>query len=247
MLDKNLIKKNFKKSLSTYDENAFIQKKMAQKLVEEILIQQNKTTKQKPFFKNILEIGSYTGILTNKANENFDFESYLALDVVDCEKFVKKINSKIDFLQIDIEDFINSTDLRFDLIIANASLQWCFDFKFVCEKLKSLLKNEGILAISIFGTKNLIEIKDIFNIGLNYPELKTLTTIFENSKITQKQEKLNFKNSLDILKHLKSTGVNSILKNKLSYLEIKEKLSKLEEKYQTTLTYEPVFIIYQKN
>ena len=35
--NKNLIKKNFQKSLSTYNQNAVIQKKMAEDLTREIL------------------------------------------------------------------------------------------------------------------------------------------------------------------------------------------------------------------
>ena len=73
MLDKNLIKENFKKSLKTYEDNAFIQKKMAIKLAG--LIKRNN-------FCSILEIGSYTGLLTKEINKKFNFKKYVAIDIV---------------------------------------------------------------------------------------------------------------------------------------------------------------------
>ena len=74
MLDKNLIETKFKNSIDFYDDNAVIQKIMADKLLSLI---------DKKQFKNILEIGSYSGILTKRIVEKFDFENYLALDIVD--------------------------------------------------------------------------------------------------------------------------------------------------------------------
>ena len=57
MLDKEFIQEKFKNSINCYDENAVIQKLMANKLCS--LIPQKK-------YKNILEIGSYSGLLTKK-------------------------------------------------------------------------------------------------------------------------------------------------------------------------------------
>ena len=116
MLDKELIKKKFIKSLLTYNSNAFVQKIMADELIE--LLNNKK-------YKNILEIGSYTGILTEKlVLKNPDFENYTAVDIISqAKKYVNKINNKIEFINADIENF--KTDKKFDLIIANASLQWC--------------------------------------------------------------------------------------------------------------------------
>ena len=67
MLDKNLIQKKFEKSTSTYNDNAIVQKHMAVELINLI---------KKKNFENILEIGSYTGILTQIAIEKFNFKNY---------------------------------------------------------------------------------------------------------------------------------------------------------------------------
>ena len=238
MLDKELIKEKFTKSLTTYNSNAFIQKIMADELIK--LINGKK-------YKNILEIGSYTGILTEKLNKNnFNFENYIAIDLIPQSKsYINKINNKIEFLNIDIENF--KTQKKFDLIIANASLQWCDDLSYVLKKLQTLLTADGIIAFSLFGKKNFFEIKDIFNISLNYPSIENIKTMFPNDiLIFEKKYELKFDNSLDILKHLKATGVNAIKKNNFLIKELKEKLKLYELKYQNKLTYNPLYVIFSR-
>lgn len=233
MLNKQLIEKKFQNSIDFYDENAVIQKIMANKLIS--LIEKRK-------FENIFEIGSYSGILTKKIVEKFDFEAYLALDIVDSYEKIKNLNSKIKFKKCDIEKF--ETKQKFDLIIANASLQWCNDFEGVVQKLKSFLKEDGILALTIFLTDNFFEIRDTFEISLKYKKIDELEKIFsKNAKIIQEIYTLQFKNPKEILKHLKLTGVNAVSEKQFGYKKIKDGLKKLEEIHQNKLTYKPIYVI----
>ena len=233
MLDKNFIAKKFENSINFYDDNAIIQELMAKKLIS--LIERKK-------FKNILEIGSYSGLLTKKAVEKFDFENYLALDIVDSFNKIKNLSPKITFEKNDVEEF--KTNQKFDLIIANASLQWCLDFEYTIKKLKSFLNKSGIIAVSIFALDNFYEIRDSFNVSLKYKTIDEIEQVFsENVKIIQESHTLQFKNSKDLLKHIKLTGVNAISKENLSVVQIKNALKILEEKYQNKLTYKPVYII----
>ena len=62
----------------------------------------------------------------------------------------------------------------------------------------------------------------------------------------KKKYELKFDNSLDILKHLKATGVNAIKKNNFSIKELKEKLKLYELKYQNKLTYNPLYVIFSR-
>lgn len=233
MLDKKLIEEKFKKSIDFYNENAIIQELMANKLVS--LIKKNS-------FKNILEIGSYSGILTKKIVKNFNFESYFALDIVNSFNKIKNLSNKINFLQIDVEKF--ESNEKFDLIIANASLQWCNDFEGTIRKLKSYLSKDGIFAITTFANDNFFEIRNSFNISLDYKTIEELENIFSNNaKIIQEIHTLQFKNPNELLKHLKLTGVNAISKNNLSYIKIKNGLKIIEKEYKNKLTYKPIYIV----
>ena len=232
-LDKNLIKNNFKKSLLTYEENALAQKESAMKLISLI---------KGKSFENVLEIGSYSGFLTKLTVENINCKRYTALDTVEESEFaVRRINPNIKFINCDIEEF--SSDEKFDLILSNASLQWCASLGNIVKKLKNNLSTNGLLALSIFQKGNLSEIKDAFGVGLNYPDMREIRDIFSmNSVIVELDKTLKFDNPLEILKHLKLTGVNS-LKTPLSYTKIKEGLKILEEKYDNKITYKSVIIL----
>jgi SAM-dependent methyltransferase len=99
-MNKNLIHDRFAKNLKSYDENAKIQKRMAERLITFV---QNKQPKK------ILEIGCGTGFLTQLINKEFKFESFMAIDIVkDCEQYIKNISSNIIFTPADIEEFITS-------------------------------------------------------------------------------------------------------------------------------------------
>lgn len=231
-MDKKLIQNNFQKSLKTYNNYAIIQKQMAATLVS--LIDKKKE------YSSILEIGSYTGLLTKEINKKISFNNYLALDIVDSFNFIKDINPKIRFKKCDVEEF--NTDEKFDLIIAGASLQWCEDFYQTVKKLKTFLSKKGVLAISIFGTKNMQEVKESFKAGLKYLSEDEIKNFFsKNALIKEENYILGFNNSKEILEHLKYTGVNST--KKLSFLEIKEGLKVLSEKFNNKLTYNPIYII----
>lgn len=234
MIDKNTVYKKFEKRIDDYPKHAIAQKEMAEKLVS--LLPQKK-------YSSILEIGSYSGFLTSEIKKNIDYDRYLALDVVGKSKeYLKKIDDKIEFLKCDIENF--ETEYRFDLIISNASLQWCADFEGVINKLKKYLAEGGVLAISTFSPDNLKEIKEVFAVSLDYPDEMTIKDVFKEDSIIIKDEiSLKFDNPLEVLRHLKYTGVNSLLVSPLKYHEIKEDLKRLNSEFNNTLTYSPIYVI----
>ncbi len=238
MLDKTLVKKNFKRSILTYNDNACIQKHTADKIIE--LIKNNE-------FQNILEIGSYTGILTSKITElNPKFKRYIAVDIVEESAFyLNKINQKIEFINEDIEHF--KTDIKFDLIVSNASLQWCSEFGEIFKNLKSCLNNGGVIAVSIFNKGNLPEIKEAFGVELNYPDekyildMKASGILSSDSVIKKESISLEFKSPTEVLRHLKNTGVNS-LKTYNSIGEIKRGFKILNDRFNNKITYKPLYI-----
>ena len=232
MIDKNLVEKKFKNSINFYDENAIIQELMAEKLV--LLLENKKYT-------NVLEIGSYSGLLTRKIVEKFDFDNYLAIDIVDSFDKIKNLSPKISFLKTDVEKF--SSNQKFDLIIANASLQWCCEFENTIKRLKSYLTNDGKIAITIFATDNFYEIRDAFNVSLEYKTIEEIEKIFSaNAKIIQEIHTLQFNSPNELLRHIKLTGVNAISDN-FDIKEIKTGIKILDEKYKNKLTYKPIYII----
>lgn len=239
MIDKSLVKRRFKKSLLSYDDNAIVQKTMAKKLVSLL---------QKKEFNSIFEIGCATGILTKEIINNIEFNEYCANDLVENSKdFITKIIPDSSFISGDIEEI--KLKEKYDLIISNACLQWCNNIENTIDKLMTSLNKDGILLISIFGNDNLKEIKDIFNIENQNYNLETLKIFLKkyNSQIEEESEQLKFNSLTEILKHLKNTGVNAVQEIKLTKTKLKMLEQSYSEKYakrnSLILTYNPVYIM----
>ncbi|MBQ4113913.1 malonyl-ACP O-methyltransferase BioC [bacterium] len=238
-MNKELIRSRFSKNLVTYHENAKIQKRMAEKLVDYC---------NKKSYPRILEIGCGTGFLTECVNNNIEFESYVAIDIVnECSVFLEKINPNIVFKQADIEAFLTEDLSQYDLIISNAALQWVEDFEKTITNLINKLNPEGELIFTTFGKENFREIFQILGTTLDYYSKKELFDMFESYKNFSVDEEVHivaFETPKDVLKHLQLTGVNSIENVHWT----KKDLRSFENMYanfyskRPTLTYNPLYV-----
>ena len=243
MIDKSLVKKRFKKSLKTYDENAIVQKKMAKELISLL---------PKKEYNKIFEIGCATGILTKEIEDKLIFPQLYLNDIVEeSKKYVQEIYKECNFIAGDIENI--DLNKKYNLIISNACLQWCSNIEDTLSKLINALDDGGILAISIFGEDNLKEIKSIFNIGNEISSISSMENFLNTQKIIIKKEdkiKINFETPMEVLKHLKYTGTNAIKEIKLTKTKLKDFEQKYKENYtqnnKVYLTYNPIYIICTK-
>jgi len=233
-MNKDLIQSRFKKHLNEYNQNAVVQKIMAEKVVN--LCSQKK-------YENILELGCGTGFLTNLINQNLEFEKYTAIDLIkECETYIKQINPIIEFRVSDIEEFEYD---KYDLIISNAALQWVNDFEQIINKIAAKLKPNGEFIFSTFGKENFKEIYSIMGTGLNYyseSELKALLP--DMAACNQEIYVKSFESPKDVLRHLQLTGVNALENTPWT----KKDLKAFENAYNNlcavkpTLTYNPIYI-----
>ena len=237
-MNKDLIQKRFAKNLDTYNDNAKIQKKMAERLLS-FLDRKN--------FDDILEIGCGTGFLTQLVNDSFNFNTYTANDIVEsCEKYVKEINPKINFIPADIEKAVENSDKKYDLIISNAVFQWVENLESFIKLLVSKLNEGGILLFSTFGPENFREVNFVLGKTLPYYSANELQEIIKDYKniVEQEMHVMAFKTPKDILKHIKSTGVNAL--EMVSWT--KTDMQKFENGYNNfcsgipTLTYHPIYV-----
>lgn len=221
---------NFLKA-KDYEKHAKVQDFMGLKLCE--ILKDLKIS----HFEKVFEFGCGRGELSKKLQNFITFDEYLKNDILDFKE-----NSSIlifDMNEIAKQDLSKE---KFDLIVSNATLQW-LDLKRIIPSLRDMLNQNGILLLSTFAKQNLKEIKQSTGFGLNYFSLNELEQIFKvyfnEVKITQELIKLSFDNALDVFRHLKLSGVNSLGFYPLNKGFLKE----FEEKFQNKLTYHPVFIL----
>ncbi|EDP7318974.1 malonyl-ACP O-methyltransferase BioC [Campylobacter jejuni] len=221
---------NFLKA-KDYEKHAKVQDFMGLKLCE--ILKDLKIS----HFEKVFEFGCGRGESSKKLQNFITFDEYLKNDILDFKE-----NSSIlifDMNEIAKQDLSKE---KFDLIVSNATLQW-LDLKRIIPSLRDMLNQNGILLLSTFAEQNLKEIKQSTGFGLNYFSLNELEQIFKvyfnEVKITQELIKLSFDNALDVFRHLKLSGVNSLGFYPLNKGFLKE----FEEKFQNKLTYHPVFIL----
>lgn len=237
------VKKHFEKSLDKYDENAIVQKFLAEKLTQD-------TALLKKEFGNILELGSGTGLLTKEVKKSLKFTSYTANDLSEkSKKYIDKILKNYTFISGNAQKI--KTGKTYDLIISNAMFQWFSNLDEVLSKYKNFLNKEGILAFTTFLPDNFPELKEITGLSLRYKSREELEELLnKNYKILTSKtfsQTLSFNSPLELLYHMKNTGVNSLNSTAWTFADVKNFCREYSKIYpQTSLTYSSILIIAQK-
>ncbi len=234
------VKNCFEKSMDKYDENAIVQRFLAETLATE-------TSNIRNNFGKILELGCGTGLLTREIVKKLNFKSFSANDLSEkSKKYLDKIISDYTYFYGNAQKINPNT--TFDLIISNAMFQWFSNLDAVLDKYRTLLNKDGLLAFTTFSSDNFKELKTLTGLSLDYKSAeelrKTLNRNFEILKLETYTKTLEFNTPLELLYHMKNTGVNSLDNKNWTFADVKdfcENCSKTFEK--PTLTYTPILVI----
>ncbi len=250
-IDKTLLQKRFCQATSTYDQHALVQQNMAKKLVSMAL---NILPKQQ---ETALELGCGTGLLTKEIHKHFSYKKYTANDLVcKVENKIKNIiaskqNCQFQFIQGDAEHI--TIEDKQDVIWSGATIQWIQDLEAFFFKISQTLKPGGYFILSSFDTDNFKEIKTLTGKGIEYLSMQEVilkaSRFFTIKDQLSWYEKLYFNSPLNVLKHMRLTGVNAISSTRWNKSDL-ENFTNGYQIYKTNkgfpLTYNPFILILQK-
>ena len=252
-MDKQLIAQRFAKARDTYSQAARAQRQVAEKmlrLVEELLPD---AADEK---LKLVEIGCGTGIYSELLFSRLHPAEMLLVDLCpEMKPLIQKLTARYPaveatFRAADAEQTPLPTGVQ--LITSCSTVQWFEAPQTFVQRCAEALAPQGILAFSTFGPDNLQEIKSLTGHGLHYPTLAAWQTMLpptlqlhhaEEERIT-----LWFSSPIEVLKHLKETGVTGTEKQMWS----KQRLHDFCQAYTTrfsnergevSLTYHPMYLV----
>lgn len=248
--DKNLLRNRFAANLCNYNSLAVVQAEICAQLAE-----MAQRLCDAP--SSAMEIGAGTGFLTARLTEIYPEARWTVNDIVtEAERYIAPlINGRdINCLWGDAESL--DLPLGLDMIASASTIQWFDDTKRFLSRAHRALNHGGWLCLSTFGPENFTEIKATTGQGLEYytaAELKSMLqkTGFETEKISEYVKSLHFDSPIDVLRHIKATGVNSIgtvrwTKKDLRGFETAYRKSFPVGSDKVSLTYHPILIVARK-
>lgn len=249
MIDKALIKERFSKAANSYENEATVQKGIAKKM-NDILCHSISSPPS-----TILEIGAGTGFLSRHLLKTFTHTEITINDLCeDMEAHFTDISDKkgIKFLWGDAEKLLLPKNQN--LVVSCSTLQWFEDLESFFKRCNTILSSKGYLAFSTFGCDNLKEISYITGTTLNYHSINYLTQLLSNDfniiYSNEEHVKIEFKNPIDTLYHLKSTGVSGLKRVRFTKDKLKDfslqYIKKFGNNGNVSLTYHPIYIVAQK-
>lgn len=198
----------FSRALDSYDRYAEAQQQICRKLTALL----SRYTGM--HFQRALEIGCGTGGFTHLLKESCVIDEWYLNDL--CEGCYEKIarlfpGQSIAFIAGNAEEIPFPGNL--DLIASASAFQWMKEPVTFLHKLAEMLTPNGTLVFNTFAPGNLAEIKKLTGKGLDYPTpeqlTEWLTADFNLLHLRQEEIVLTFDTPLDVLRHLKYTGVTA--------------------------------------
>ncbi len=245
--DKQLIKRRFAATFERYNQLALVQQDICRRLASMACAIANAND-----IRRAMEIGSGTGFLTERLVAEFPEAEWFFNDLAETSgKFIKPMleNVRYSCLWADAE----TTDFPspLDLVASASTVQWFDDLQGFLDKCACVTRPGGILALSSFGPQNFREVKEAAGESLAYHAAEEICEMagragYEIIDMQEQAEMMCFESPMEVLHHIKATGVNSIAAKAWT----KGRLAEFDSRYRALfpsggkvgLTYHPILI-----
>lgn len=239
----------FSKAADTYTREAHVQRHIAQKMIH--LLTHHLPTP----CERIVEFGCGTGIYSRLLLQHLQPQQLLLNDI--CNHMLDACqdlrSQHVSFLLGDAETL--SFPKETQLLTSCSALQWFDAPETFFVRCNNYLASNGYLAFTTFGKENLKEIRQLTGSGLNYRSLQELreglTPQFDIIHAEEEVIPLTFGTPLDILYHLKQTGVTATAPRTWTRGELATFCTQYTQLFgcqeSVALTYHPIYIIAKRH
>jgi malonyl-CoA O-methyltransferase len=239
ILLKQEVSRSFNKAASSYDESAFLQREVADRLLDRL-----DYIRIRP--EVILDLGSGTGYSSRILEKRYKNAKIIAVDFA--EQML--LRSKKDKKWFDRKRYIcgDAETLPFgdntvDLIFSNLMLHWMNDSEKVLKELRRVLKPDGLFLFSTLGPDTLYELRESWaaiDEGIHVHSFLDMHYIgdflvqagFVDPVIDMEFITITYNDIKKILIDLKNLGTHNISKQRYKGLTGKEKFTQFIHEYE---------------
>jgi len=236
---KENIAASFSKAAANYERNAFLQKEVADRLLERLeLMNSNPST--------ILDAGCGTGYCTRALKARFPkaklFGVDLAQGMIEQANKRQKLFKKIDYQVADMEELSFASN-TFDLVVSNLAILWMDNPDLALKELNRVLKPKGLIVFSTMGPDTLIELRESWrsidqNVHVNqFIDMHLIgdavhKTGFENTVMDRDVITLSYKTMSGLMRELKGVGAHNMNQARSKGLFGRARFEKLIKAYE---------------
>ncbi len=229
------IKTAFNKASANYNAHAFLQKEIGSRLAQKLRVISTNT-------EAILDLGSGTGLLTTQLQTSHPNAQIICLDFARLMLKKNPANHKICANAYALPLADNSVNM----IASNLMIQWCPDLETLFYECHRVLKNDGLLLFSSFGTDTLKELKKSWSMVDDKPHVNTfmdmhdigdqlLQSAFQSPVMEMETLTLTYQKVSDLLQDIKAIGAQTV-DNRSKSLTGKNKFQLMTKMYETYRT-----------
>lgn len=247
-MDKRLIAERFARARATYSREARVQQQVAEKMTALL-----RRTLPDARFDRIAEFGCGTGLYSQLIHDTWHPSLLHLNDLCPEMRFcLEELTARpgVAFEAGDAETCPLPGGL--DLLTSCSTLQWFASPRDFFRRSASLLRPGGVLAFTTFGLRNLHEIRTLTGNGLDYTPPLQLRRELEDAgfcilHLEQEEAVLRFPTPVDVLRHLRMTGVTGTEKQTWSRGRLQafcdEYVRRFGSPESVSLTYQPIYVI----
>ena len=248
---KRNVRRSFGAAAGTYDENAFLQREIANRLFERLdYIKLNPA--------RVLDLGSGTGYATRKLRDRYVNADIASLDLAPpMLQFAKRqlpqtpalmrllkmftSSAATDYICADAESLPLAND-SLDLALSSLTLQWCNPEK-VAKEVSRVLRPNGLFMFTTFGPDTLKELRQAFRSVDDKPHVNDFVDMhdigdilvqagFSDPVMDQETITLTYADLKAMLRELKGIGAHNVLPGRETGLMGKTRWQKLQTAYE---------------
>ncbi len=256
-LDKNKIKRSFASAAHSYDAAAALQRQ-----VGDVLLEKFPTITSSG---GVLDLGCGTGYLTRRIAAGMPATEITAMDIalpMLTASRQKNGLAAIKYVCADAEKLPVLSD-SFQQIYSNLALQWCQNLPAVFADCRRILKADGQLVFTTFGTATLQELKTAWATVDAYPHVNEFYAMHSISEflrqagfnfMTVESEiyQLSYPSVMALMRELKQLGAHNVNLDRVRNITTRKQLQRMIANYEAAMlgptvlaSYEIIFVQVQ--